>query len=145
MRKRRINVYLSGATKKVDGSFQNWRAKCLSLGDEDYGWYHDLNFINPISFFNYTEKKPKTEKQCLDLFMWQIDQSDLLLVNLDYSEQSPGTLAEIEHAYCRGIPVIGFGEKPKTWYNWAEERCSVVFDELEEAVQYINDAYGSIR
>lgn len=88
---RSLNVYLSGATKNVDKEFQNWRNRYMEFFDIN------LNFIDPIRYFNYTDKKPKTNKQCLDLFMWQIDNSDVLLVNLDYSEVSIGTAMEVEH------------------------------------------------
>lgn len=132
---RSLNVYLSGATKNVDKEFQNWRNRYMEFFDIN------LNFIDPIRYFNYTDKKPKTNKQCLDLFMWQIDNSDVLLVNLDYSEVSIGTAMEVEHAYCNNIPIIAFGEKDETWYSWIVERASVIFDSLEEALCYIDDYY----
>lgn len=135
-----LRVYLSGATKCVNEEFQDWRNICVKFW-HDSGIYHDLDFINPISYFNYTDKQPKTDKQCLDLFMWQIDNSDVLLVNLDHSKLSIGTAMEVEHAYCNNIPIIAFGKKKDTWYNWIVERASVVFDSLEEAVCYINSSY----
>lgn len=142
---KKLNVYLSGATKYVDDSFQNWRSDCIEI--EMYGLgcsgiYTKLNFINPIAYFNYTHNKPKTEKQCINLFMWLVDKSDILLLNLDDSDKSIGTGMEIEHAFCRGIPIIAFGKNPDTWYNWAEERATVIFDDLEDAVMYINDYYA---
>lgn len=137
----KLNVYLSGATKHMSNEFQNWRYKCLIR--QENGFY-DLNFIDPISHFNYTNKQPKTEKQCLDLFMWLVEKSDILLCNLDHSESSIGTAMEVEHASCNNIPIIAFGKKETTWYNWIVERCSVVFDDLDEAVNYISITYGSI-
>lgn len=139
----KLRIYLSGATKQVSKEFQNWRYKCLDF--EDIGLYPNLKFIDPISYFNYTDKKPKTDKQCLDLFMWMVESCDVLLVNLDNSESSVGTMAEIEHAYCNNIPVIGFGTRTFSWYSWARERCSITFNTLDEAVDYINYAYGVLK
>ena len=132
---KKLNVYLSGCVKLIDEEFQGWRDTCLNQP------YAVLNFIDPNRYFNYTNKLPKTNKQCQDLFMWQIEHSDILLVNLDHSNLSVGTGMEIEHAYCRNIPIIGFGKDESTWYGWAESRCSVVFDDLEDAICYIYDSY----
>lgn len=137
-----LNVYLSGSIKNVDLSFQNWRDKCLEI--EENGFFAGLKFVDPNSHFNYTNKKPKTDKQCLDLFMWLVDNCEILLVNLDESDKSCGTCMEIEHAYCHGIPIIAFGSNPNTWYSWAETRSSVIFDTLEEAIDYIYLSYTNI-
>jgi nucleoside 2-deoxyribosyltransferase len=139
----KLNVYLSGATLKVDAEFQDWRTECFSF--QLMGYYENINFINPIAHFNYTYSKPKTDKQCIDLFMWLVEKSDVLLVNLDCSDSSIGTSMEVEHAYCNNIPIIGFGKKDTTWYNWTKERCSVIFNSLEDAVRYISNDYGDIN
>lgn len=138
----KLNIYLSGATKNINEDFQSWRTKCTTASQN--GFYTNLNFIDPISYFNYTDKQPKTDKQCLDLFMWLINQSDVLLVNLEHSNNSIGTGMEVEHAYCHKIPIIGFGTTYSTHYNWTKERCSVVFDTLGEAVEYIYNTYTKV-
>jgi hypothetical protein len=138
----KLKIYLSGATKNIEENFQTWRNRCLMLRQN--GYYTKLDFVDPISYFNYTNKKPKTDKQCLDLFMWQIENCDILLLNLDYSSLSCGACMEVEHAHCNNIPIIAFGEKPDTWYNWAETRSTVVFDSLDDAIEYIYDTYAKV-
>lgn len=138
-----LKVYLSGAIKNADEAFQSWRNKCLDYSE--MGCYPNLQFVDPNNYFNYTDKRPKTDKQCLDLFMWQIEHCDVLLLNLDSSDLSAGSCMEVEHAYCCGIPIVAFGSKPETWYNWAETRASVVFDSLTDALDYINDVYCDIQ
>ena len=138
----KLNVYLSGAIKCVNENFQNWRDECSVI--EENGFCAEINFVDPNSYFNYTDKLPKTDKQCLDLFMWLVDKCDILLCNLDQSEMSCGTCMEIEHAYCHGIPIISFGSNTNTWYSWAETRSSVIFDTLEEAIEYIYMSYTNI-
>lgn len=142
MNENKLNVYLSGSIKNVDLSFQNWRDKCLEI--EENGFYPEINFIDPNSYFNYTNKLPKTDKQCLNLFMWLVRKCDVLLINLDQSDKSCGTCMEIEHAFCHNIPIIAFGSEPKTWYSWAETRSTVIFDTLEEAIEYIYMSYTNI-
>lgn len=138
----KLKVYLSGSVKNVDNEFQSWRIRCQMLRQN--GYYTNLDFVDPNSYFNYSNKKPITDKQCQDLFMWQIEHCDLLLLNLDYSDISVGTGMEIEHAYCNNIPIIAFGSKPETWYNWAETRSTVIFKTLDEAVEYIHTYYGKV-
>lgn len=138
----KLRVYLSGGVKQVDENFQSWRTRCLMLRQN--GYYTELDFVDPINYFNYNNKQPKTDKQCLDFFMWQIDRCDVLLVNLDNSNVSVGTGMEIEHAFCKGIPIIAFGSKSNTWYNWAETRSTVIFDTLDQAVDYIHEYYAKV-
>ena len=138
----KLRVYLSGAVKIVDMNFQTWREKCLEI--EENGFYPDIKFIDPIEYFNYTDKQPTTDKQCIDLFMWLVDKSDVLLVNLDNSNVSIGTSMEIEHAFCNNIPIIGFGKVKDTWYNWIVERCTVIFRNLDTAIEYIDSTYANI-
>lgn len=138
----KLKIYLSGATKQVDEDFQSWRNRCLTLCQN--GYYTKIDFVDPISYFNYTDQQPQTDKQCLDLFMWQIENCDILLVNLDNSNVSIGTGMEIEHAYCNNIPIIAFGEKKETWYNWAVSRSSVIFRTLDIAIDYIYDTYAKV-
>ena len=136
MTERKLKVYLSGATRNVDKEFQNWRNKCF--------FYPNIKFVDPISYFNYTDKQPKTDKQCIDLFMWQVERCDVLLCNLDNSDKSPGSCMEVEHAFCKDIPIISFGNKPETWYNWAAIRSTIIFNTLDEAVDYISNSYSDI-
>ena len=136
----RLNVYLSGNVRNACEDFQGWRDKCMDYAQ----YYNNIKFIDPINYFNYTDKKPKTDRQCLDLFMHIIEKSDVLLINLDWSCSSIGTAMEIEHAFCNGIPIIGFGQDNNNWYNWVEQRCSVVFEDLEDAIYYISNTYGTI-
>lgn len=139
---RKLKVYLSGATKNVSTDFQSWRQMCLDC--EKHGMFSVLSFIDPLQYFNYEKKQPLTDKQCMNFFMWQIEQSDVLLVNLDDSKMSVGTLGEVEHAYCHNKPIIGFGSHPDTWYNWTKERCDIVLNNLDDALNYLDDFYGKV-
>ena len=76
--------------------------------------------------------------------MWLLDKSDVLLLNLDWSNKSVGSGIEMEHALYKGIPIIGFGNKPETWYSWEKTSASIIFDSLGEALEYINDNYTDI-
>lgn len=136
---KKLKVYLAGAIKNADLDFQNWREECCSRIE-----YGRIDFIDPNEYFNYHSKLPMTNRQCRDFFMNCIERCDLLLINLDYSDSSCGSCMEAEHALCRNIPIIGFGEKKDTWYDWLKCYPSVIFDTLDEALEYINEYYGTI-
>lgn len=138
----KLRIYLSGAVRLADEEFQSWREQCLNFTKT--GYYPNLKFVDPNSYFDYKEKLPNTDKQCIDLFMWQIEHSDVLLLNMDSSDISVGSGMEIEHAFCNGIPIIAFGSKHNTWYKWTEVRASAIFETLEEALDYITKSYANI-
>lgn len=137
-----LRIYLSGAVRLADEEFQIWRNRCLEL--KQAGYYPNFKFVDPNSYFDYKEKLPKTDKQCIDLFMWQIEHCDVFLYNLDSSDISVGSGMEAEHAFCNNIPIIAFGSKPNTWYKWSENRASAIFETLEEALEYITKSYANI-
>lgn len=139
----KLKIYLSSAMQNVEENFQSWRSTCQMLRQN--GYYTNLEFVDPINYFNYIRKQPKTDGQCLDFLMWQIDHCDVLLVNLDYSNSSCGAAMEVEHAYCNNIPIIAYGTKPNTWYNWIRARSSTdIFSDLEDAIDYIHNSYGKV-
>ena len=84
--------------------------------------------------------KSITAKQTKNFYIkYLIANSDLILVNLNNTENSVGTGQELQYAVDKGIPVIGFGKQ--NVYEWLPEDCDVVFDTLEEAVDYIINYY----
>lgn len=138
----KLNIYLSGAIKNASYEFQTWREYCFDSVLS--GFFSNLSIIDPNRFFNYTDKWPETDKQCMELFMYLLKKSDVLLVNLDYSDCSVETGMEVQYALCNNIPIIAFGEEPETWYKWVEISAAVILEDAEEALEYINNSYGVI-
>ncbi len=68
-----------------------------------------------------------------------ISNCDLILVNLNDTENSVGTGQELQYAVDREIPVIGFGKR--NVYEWLPDDCDVVFETLNEAIDYIVNYY----
>lgn len=131
-----IKVYLSGACANVDTSFQTWRVDFLKCID-DICYEDDIKIIDPNLHFDYQYNKPKTDKECHNLFYYLIEKSDVLVVNLDHTKLSPGAVAEVHHAYMKGIPVIGFGSASDSWYSWAVEECSTILSSIDEVIEYL--------
>lgn len=134
-----FEIYTSGATKNIeaDDSLQ-WRKvtkACLEHCDTNY----KVKVFIPEYYFNYHTDHPKTDKQCMKHFMYRLDRSELMIVNLNNSNTSIGTGMEVQRATDNGIPIIGFGNS--NIYPWIEECCDVTFETLEEALNYIEKYY----
>ena len=136
----KINIYLSGACKHTSYNFQSWRRSFKNYL-EDYVFNDLFNVIDPMIHFDYDDNKPPTDKACHDLFFHLIDKSDVLIVNLDNSDLSPGTAMEVHHALVNNIPIIGFGNMKDTWYPWVKEECSVVLSSIHNAIEYVYEHY----
>ena len=136
----KLQIYASGSEKNAPEGFTSWRDELKKMTI----WYNQLLVLDPMMHFNYTNKPPKTTRQCSNYFMWMIDQCDVLLVNLDHSDVSVGTGCEVQHGSDNHKPIIGFGVKPETWYEWTSDKCDVIFDTMEEAIEYIVEHYCGI-
>lgn len=97
---------------------------------------NQINIINPVDFYNFSMSPDTyTESEVKEFDLHMVKSSDVILVNLDYSD-SIGTAMEICMAHdVWNKPVIGFGEKKS--HSWMElcvtKRCKT----LKEAVDYI--------
>lgn len=133
-----FNIYLAGRCKGLSVDEQNsWRDKTI--------YYFNTRCLsviahNPNDYFNYYSNLHKTNKQVKEFYMSLIDRCDLVIANLNDSCLSVGTGQELEHARMKGIPIIGFGTE--NVYPWlAEVDCQVVFDTLDECLDYVKDYY----
>ena len=136
-----IQIYASGSEKNAPTGFTTWRDELKTL----LAWHEDkIKLLDPIMHFNYSSKSPKTTRQCSNYFMWMIDQCDVLLVNLDHSDVSVGTGCEVQHGFDNRKPIIGFGTKTDTWYEWTADKCDVIFNTMEEAIDYIIEHYCNV-
>ena len=134
---KQIRIFISGSEKNAPEGFSSWRDEIKNL----CAWHDTLKILDPVTHFNYHDKPPVMPRQCVNYFMWLIDQCDVLLVNLDHSEGSVGTGCEVQHAYDKHKPIIGVGTQDATWYEWTYERCDVIFKTMEEAIDYILTNY----
>ena len=134
-------IYLAGASKNVPDEGFTWRK---SAENELYRYADILNYkikvINPNDYFTYKEKRHKTNKQIKEFYMDKVRHSNLILVNLNNTNTSPGTAQELQCASDNLIPIIGFGTE--NIYLWLSEAdCQVVFNEMNEAIEYIVNFY----
>ena len=125
-------IYLSGASKHREDEGKAWTqaAEQLLLPVIEH-----LDFFVPQIHFDYTFRKPPTEKACLTLFTSKIKECDIVLLNLNHTDKSVGSGYEIGYAKALGKVVIGFGNEEI--YGWLSESCDYIGEDLEDAIQYI--------
>lgn len=101
-----------------------------------------IKIVNPTKYFSYEVKNYKTDKQVKEFYLYQILHVDLVIVNLNNTNTSPGTAQELQFAVDHNIPIIGFGnEECYPWLSAVD--CQVVFDSIHEVIDYIRDYYMS--
>jgi nucleoside 2-deoxyribosyltransferase len=136
-----IMVYLAGACKNIPDEGREWRLKATrDLRYRGVNRNCDINIINPLYYFSYSENRHQSHKQVKMFYLDRIRHCDLVLVNLDDSDSSVGTGMEVQCAVDNNIPVIGFGTK--NMYPWISEvDCQATFPRMEEAIEYIGEYY----
>jgi len=136
-----FNIYLAGKCCGLTFEESNaWRKTIKEYLENNYDFNYIIKVFNPNEYFNYFEKLHKTNKQIKEYFFSRLDKCDLVIVNLNNSNSSVGTGQELQRAVDMNIPIIGFGTKEL--YPWeAEVDCQVVFDTMEECINYVKEYY----
>jgi len=105
-------LYLAGSltyfhkTNKFDKALK-WREK-ITNWCEDNG----IKYYNPATVYLNEENHKYYFRTCVDQNRYFLNKADILIVNLEAIDHSPGTIWEITYAgEVRKIPVIAIGKK----------------------------------
>ena len=138
-----LNVYCAGAISeynrldKLDKA-KEWRIKASNFFIENF---REASVFDPSIGFekNFTYNSKGVVLQNIKY----LRESNLLLLNLEYLEKSPGTLFEITYAYLNQIPCIAFGRLDNSLeFSPHIEQCiTMLFDDLDSALKYCYDMY----
>ena len=137
----RLKIYAAGACRHVPDEGRAWREQVTKMLEQAAEWKNaQVSVVNPLDFFTYAENKQKSHKQVKKFYMNRIKNCDVVLVNLDSTDYSPGTAQEVQYAVDHEIPVVGFGtDKVYPWLSDVD--CDVTFEKITEAVDYIRDYF----
>lgn len=129
---------MSGLT--FDG-MNSWRLDAKRLFNECDS---SVVVVNPVDFYNFKmDKSTYNEREVMEFDLYQVADSDLLLINLDHPN-SIGTAIEMFYAYfVLKIPVVAFGTAVN--HPWIENCVNKKCKDLYEAVQYIQDFYLAVH
>lgn len=140
-----MTIYLAGAMSNLTYvQMTMWRHELgilLQLSAEDYGM--KVKVVNPVSYYNFEEKRHKSEKEIMQFDLNYIRKSDIVVVNLEGLNTSIGTCIELYEATKNNIPVLAFGtvEMYDSLHPWIKECITRVDWTKEELVEYIEDFY----
>lgn len=107
--------------------------------DEYYGWRDymkeslmydcDIVFSPPDKYNLESPDDYDSEREVMDYDLYQVEKSDVLIVNFDSNPDSIGTTAEIIKAHVIGIPIVGFISENKSHllHPWLECCCNKLF------------------
>lgn len=141
-----LTIYLAG---KMGGltidEMNSWRVEAKTILEKlasNIGC--SLKVINPVTYYNFEEKRHQSEKEIEDFDLAHVISSDIVLVNLDGLNTSDGTKYEIYEAYKHhGIPVIAFGDRNlyEELHPWVKSKITRVEESIIYACYYIRDFY----
>lgn len=97
-------------------------------------------FFNPVDYYNFDEKRYKTDKEVVEFDLNALRHSDLVIVNFN-DPKSIGTCAELAIAYDMHIPIIGINKDGEELHPWLVEFTTRMCDSIREAVDYTVDFY----
>lgn len=102
----------------------------------------DINIKTFNPTINYEKNKYYDPKGVVNQNICYLKKADLLLVNLEYLEHSPGSLFEMFYAYLNHIPIVAFGQTNIYFQPHIRTSIDVCFTSLDKALEYIKDMYG---
>lgn len=143
---KRLKIYLAGKmTGLTFGQMNEWRVilKHMLLEAAEKAGYK-IMVINPVDFYNFTEKRYQSEKEVQDYDLGHATTSDIVIVNISGLSSSDGTKYEMHDCnYHRHIPVIAFGEKGtyEKLHPWTQNDITRVEENMHDVVNYIKDFY----
>ena len=134
-------VYLGGAmTHLTKDQYSYWRSyvqKMIECGAVN------AECFNPANHFDFEDVTNGyiTDKQAMDIDLYNLRRSDVLLANFSLFAKSLGTMAELAIAFDRNIPIIGVNASEEELHPWIEAMCTKIFNNLDDAVEYIVNHY----
>lgn len=137
-----VKIYLSGGMGALSMEEQSkWRSQIINA--IKFGDYHCEKkpvFFNPVDYYNFEERRHKTEREIVEFDLNAVRNSNLIIVNFN-DPNSLGTCAELAIAYDMHIPIIGINKDGAELHPWLIEFTTRMCDSLREAVEYTVDFF----
>ena len=136
-----VKIYLSGGMGSLSMEEQSkWRLQIIEEIKFNCDCEKKPIFFNPVDYYNFEEKRYKTEKEVVEFDLNALRHSDLVIVNFN-DPKSLGTCAELAIAYEKHIPIIGINKSGVELHPWLVEFTTRMCDSVREAVDYTVDLF----
>ena len=142
-----MQVFLSGAMTGVSpDEYTGWRDYVKDALRYDC----EVVFSPPDKYNIENPDDYDSEREVMDYDLYQVERSDVLIVNFDSNPASIGTAAEVIQAHVIGVPVIGYIsiDRHDELHPWLECCCNKLFtgssdDEgkLDDMLFYVKSYY----
>lgn len=134
-------IYLSGGMGSLSMEEQSkWRSQIINEIKFNCNCEKKPVFFNPVNYYNFEEKRHKSEREIVEFDLNAVRNSDLIIVNFN-DPKSLGTCAELAIAYDRHIPIIGINRSGTELHPWLTEFVTRMCDDVREAVEYTVDFF----
>ena len=134
-------IYLSGAMSNVSfDEMTKWRRQfsdAIRFGDYDYTFKPYI--FDPTKYYNFEEKRHKSESEIMEFDLNALRKSDLIVVN--FNGDSVGTDMELMLAKELNIPIIGLNKDKRKLHPWIECCCTRICDDMRELVEHVVEFY----
>lgn len=117
-----------------------WRQQIMNAIKYNYECENKPVFFNSVQYFNFEEKRYKSEREVMEFDLNALRKSDLVIVNFN-DPSSLGTCAELSIAYELKIPILGLNKDKKELHPWLECFCNRIFDSMRDLVEYTVEFY----
>lgn len=140
-----LQIYLAGKMSGLTFKEMNEWRKDIKRLIEDYATYinDNINVINPVDYFNFEEKRHKSELEVMKFDLNKVKSSDIIVVNMKGLNTSIGTCIELYEAYKRDIPVLAFGseEEYNELHPWIQCFITRHDNSYNDTAYYISEFY----
>ena len=137
-----FKIYLAGSMCGSTWEEQTkWRKQvrdAILFGGYDYK--KKVDFFDPTQFYNFEEKRHKSEFEVMEFDLYNLRNSNLVVVNFN-NPSSIGTAMELATAKELRIPVVGLNKDNKELHPWIECSCNRIFDNMRDLVEYVIEFY----
>lgn len=137
-----VKIYLSGGMGSLSFDEQyKWRKQIQdAIKYSGYSYAKNPAFFNPVNYYNFQEKRHRSEREIVEFDLNALRKSDLVIVNFN-DPKSIGTAAELAIAYEMKIPVIGINKDNNELHPWLVEFTTRMCDNIREAVEHVVEFY----
>lgn len=137
-----FKIYLSGSMSDSTWEEQTkWRKNfrdAINFGD--YDCKKRVSFFDPTQYYNFQEKRHNNEREIMDFDLYNLRNSDIVVVNLKNSK-SLGTMSELILAHELRIPVIGWNPNNESLHPWMECCITRICKDMRETVEHVVEFY----
>ena len=103
----------------------------------------NVRVTNPVDYYNFREQRHQTELEPMKFDLAKVNESDLVVVNLDGLKTSIDSIIECYEAWKSNIPVLAFGNKEdyENLHPWVQCCITRRDKNYRECINYISDFY----